>query len=523
MENAAQLGVPEAMANTAIMYHTGTGAQTDEEKSAYWHLKAAEAGVYKSMAQLSQRYYHGEGVEKDHAKALYWAEKAAESDNPEYWFNLAHKYSNCEGTERDEKKEFLRLEKAAQGGVEEAYIYCGHRYSSGYGTEKDVAKALYWYEKAARTGDADAMFECYGIYSDKESGLFDADKAAHWLSEAFDAQYPDAVYKVADMRLCTESDPQYIRNTYAVLENLAENGNLKAMARLAEEYYAGNEKAGIEPAPERRLYWFEKVAQATMEEKFVGFLCQMYTDPDSPYSDVDKGGYWLSKAIEHKYPEPLFRMGVQTYRYAQEHPDLYEDALDCFRHAAGMGHEEALRLIGNIYMECIRAEVKKGEAGDMDKVYEMITALMDTQTYERMTDDGKAEILYQAGVLRNGRKKRITASKYMVRSAELDNTKAMNWLGDYYNEESNPNRDVEKALYWYETAGEKLDGMACLRAVGIYRGMRAQQSAAAGYVMKSTEEKFVYWLEKAMQCDDESVKELAEKALKEMKENGFLK
>lgn len=79
---AAELGVPTAIGNIAVLYKTGQGGlPKDDALAAAWYKRAAEHRHAQSMITLSSLYMLGEGIAQDRISALAWA-GLAETNSP---------------------------------------------------------------------------------------------------------------------------------------------------------------------------------------------------------------------------------------------------------------------------------------------------------------------------------------------------------------------------------------------------------------------------------------------------------
>ena len=111
------------------MYQQGKDVPPDNEKAAYWYLKAAEKGHAAAQFDIGVFYHRGIGVPEDSRKAVYWYTKSAEQSDADAQYNL------------------------------------GVMYECGVGVSKDRNKAKYWYTKAAEQGHEKAKKEissgCY--------------------------------------------------------------------------------------------------------------------------------------------------------------------------------------------------------------------------------------------------------------------------------------------------------------------------------------------------------------------------
>lgn len=83
-------GNPAGAYGLGLAYHTGNGADIDEDKAFEAFKKAASLGHGPAQLKLAQAYYHGTGaVRANHRIARHWFEKAADNGVGEAAYNLS--------------------------------------------------------------------------------------------------------------------------------------------------------------------------------------------------------------------------------------------------------------------------------------------------------------------------------------------------------------------------------------------------------------------------------------------------
>jgi len=79
-EPLANQGDPLAQFNLALLYHSGSGVDVDEQKAVSWYHKAADNGYYYAQEYLAVGYQEGWfGLPKDRKQAKYWLKRLEES------------------------------------------------------------------------------------------------------------------------------------------------------------------------------------------------------------------------------------------------------------------------------------------------------------------------------------------------------------------------------------------------------------------------------------------------------------
>jgi TPR repeat protein len=94
-ELAAKAGVAFAQYTLGNHYYSGEeGYPIDQEKAAYWYLKAAKGGNVKGQLAIGIAYRRGQGVPPDMDAALYWMKKSAGNGHSLAMYNLGQFYLN---------------------------------------------------------------------------------------------------------------------------------------------------------------------------------------------------------------------------------------------------------------------------------------------------------------------------------------------------------------------------------------------------------------------------------------------
>jgi TPR repeat protein len=75
-EPLAKQGDPLAQFNLALLYHSGSGVEVDEQKALSWYHKAADNGYYYAQEYLAIGYQEGWfGLPIDKQQAKYWLQR----------------------------------------------------------------------------------------------------------------------------------------------------------------------------------------------------------------------------------------------------------------------------------------------------------------------------------------------------------------------------------------------------------------------------------------------------------------
>ncbi|WP_394763087.1 tetratricopeptide repeat protein [Phenylobacterium sp.] len=114
----AKAGNLEAMFETAVAYHNGSGVPRDFIQSTYWSQKAAERGHPVAISMLIRAYRVGEGGPPNLAGAVRWELVAAQNGNVIAMGDLVRAYRRGEGVPRNnvEADKWLKQYAAAAPG-----------------------------------------------------------------------------------------------------------------------------------------------------------------------------------------------------------------------------------------------------------------------------------------------------------------------------------------------------------------------------------------------------------------------
>lgn len=123
VEQAAQLGDPDAQLMLAHGHLSGADGARDPAAALPWLQRAAQQGNAEAQYRLAQLLEAGDGTARDVAWAAVWFQRAAERGLPQAQFALAMLQVAGEGTARDEAEALARFTIAEQRGVAAAARY----------------------------------------------------------------------------------------------------------------------------------------------------------------------------------------------------------------------------------------------------------------------------------------------------------------------------------------------------------------------------------------------------------------
>ena len=118
----------------------------------------------------------------------------------------------------------------AEKGDAEAQFKLADFYSERNESVEDIDAAFRWFERSAEGGHAEAQFVIGQWYL----RAFNPEKAVRWIMEAARNGHVDATLKLLDLLYPVYSSDEQRVEMLAIVENMAEAGNLRAQKGLAD-------------------------------------------------------------------------------------------------------------------------------------------------------------------------------------------------------------------------------------------------------------------------------------------------
>jgi serine/threonine protein kinase len=119
--SAAEHGYAEAQNLIGILYATGTGGVTQDDKQAVdWYQKAADQNFAKAEKNLGDMYFFGRGVDRDYKQAMTWYGKASDLNFADAQFRLGFMYEKGLGVDQSNQNAIDQYKKAVRNGSVEA-------------------------------------------------------------------------------------------------------------------------------------------------------------------------------------------------------------------------------------------------------------------------------------------------------------------------------------------------------------------------------------------------------------------
>ena len=452
----------------------GEKVESDAKEAVSYFRKAVDAGSVEAMFELGRCYTEAWGVDDDLDEAEKWYEKAAKLGHVEAQYNLAYSYlklrESYDYEDKEEEEKYLRqavewLRKAVAKDHAQAIRELGECYYKGHGVKESKAEAEKLFEKASEIGDAEVQFDLAWFY-------------------AVDVEVADVNKAVRYYEKCMKLDPAYESPLVPILE------------------------------------------------RDIGIQYLYHGDN----SDRDDGlaVNWLQKAADRDDARAQFELGQCYFEGWGVGPDR-EEAVRWYRVAADKGHVEAQRELGKCYLYGYGVDFDPKEGADLlrkaaDK--NDATAKYHLANYyryggDRIFDRQEAFALYDAAakagnhlaqsalgeMYLNGdkrmyiRKNPAQAIKWLRQAVECDNPEAgaARLLGRcYYSGEGVGSVNKKEAQRLYQIAANGGDAKAMYNLAVCY---------ITGADGKKNPDAAIFWAEKAIESEDESVVEDAKKLL----------
>ncbi len=410
LTQAANLNHPEAIYIVAQSYQLGRGVKKNSQDAFNWLKKAAELEYVPAQALIGVAYLNGQGVAKDLNQAKKWLTISSEKNNPTGQCFLAQLYIQ-EGNKDNFPLAHQLLKQAAESGDPLAMVKLGDFYRKGLQSRVDLAKAQFWY------------------------------------AQALEKKSPTAQYEIAQLILNHEWNAHY--DPLFLLGLAADSGHSGAQLELARRYQQG---LGVNASPVLALKWYQQAAVKHEPEALyqlgLGYVYGIFNQE----KNVSKGTEYLKESASLGYYGAQYALACM---YLEGHPVLAsrQQAIEYLRHAAQSGsidaqiklakvlidfslpqydkvafhwvtkaatsnNEEALYLLGDLYMNGIGVEV------DHQKAFQVFNDLAQKQNNAKAALKVGQMYYYGQGVAQD-----LQAAKTFFLQAARGNIKdAQNWI-----------------------------------------------------------------------------------------------
>ena len=146
--------------------------------------QAANLGSPEAQDTLGQLYLNGSGFPRNAADAFKWFKIAADGGFALAQDHLGNLYENGVGTATNLDRAFLLFTQAAQQGLVDAQFDLAQVYREGRGVPTNTTEAARWYQKAALQGHPWAQVNLAGMLAEGQGVVQDVAEAYKWLTLA---------------------------------------------------------------------------------------------------------------------------------------------------------------------------------------------------------------------------------------------------------------------------------------------------------------------------------------------------
>ena len=338
------------------------------------------------------------------AEAFKWYSRAAESGDPESMAEVGHRLYDGIGTPKDAVAAFGWYKRAADAGLISAMKVVAHMLSMGLGCDKNESESFRWYKSAADAGNQDAACEvvkCLATGCGVDKNISAADE---WLARLDDEHYRSALHS-----LCHGA------NNLMWIERLVAVNDPVGLNFMAEEHCAG---WYVEQNFSEALKYFIAAGTGTSprydKEFYAEALCRagniLYIGEGNVEPNPAQAFEWYNRAANLDYAKACMQCGLMCYRGIGVRQN-FRRALRYFEAAAELSDQGR-----SFALECIGRMLERGEFVDknISEAYRF---------YEAAARDSRnQEIIFK--------------------------------LAEDYFYGRNVERDIYKAIHYYEAASE---------------------------------------------------------------------
>lgn len=416
----------------------------------------------------------------------------------QYEVGLTYALPIQEQVERDPVAAFQWFMKSAQQGYLAAQEEVASRYGSGDGVERNPQQAFYWHQKAAGQGSDQSLLALASAYSDGDGVAAQPDKALEIYRQF--ANNPDdpngARVALSLLRLYQKHYPNDHQNILRWMETSYAKGARFLGSDLVRAYSEG--KLAPPNDVKVRGYLVDMLAGPDMKAADGYLLATLYEAGRGGPKELEKANALFARLAQAGYPDAVLRETLQQNRAAAERGEAQaqyelgvayskkrektaqdlEQAGYWLEKAAQQGHKPAQSVLAEL-----RRQPNAGKQQDPDPDPEKAVALHETLAqngdadsqlklydhYRRLdpakalhwlsaaAEQGHAEAQFRMGfalsngLLRQARNPRKAMDWYRA-AAEKGHPLAMYQLARAYDKGEGVEKDLNKALNWYDKA-----------------------------------------------------------------------
>lgn len=498
LEKSANQGNAEAQLYLADCYYSGLGVKQNYENAAKWLRKSAEQGNMKAQNNLGNCYFYGNGVEQSYDKAIYWFENAANRGE----YNPIHNLGACCYESIDNKNNYNRaldcLLKLANQGNSYAQNELAEIYFYGIGIEKNLQKAFEWFEKSANQGNFYALNELGVCYLNGEGVEQDHDKAFCSFKRASEQNIINGLNNLGICYYNGFGTTQDYSKAFECFKTCVEKmgGNSTSWNNLAGCYLLGN---GVEKDYNKAFEYYKKAAEAgsDISQYQLGFC---YFFGKGVKKNDEESFKWYKKSAEQGLLQAKIKLavfyykGIGTIENKEKTIELFEDSkihdneavqyfieklkikqkiddssINQYIEGSKQGVSEAQMKLGYCY------EFGKGVIKDKAKAYEL---------YKKAAEQENSEAQYRLACYfenENSSENKNKVVYWMEKSAENNYPEAQFKLGQFYYTGTYVDKNIEKAIDYFELASNDFNENAMYMLGDVYDARNDKFGAFAYY------------------------------------------
>ena len=427
--------------------------QKQYDRAFEYYKNGAEKEDANCQFQLAMFYEDGKSIQQDTNKALYWYEKSSNNGNNAALNNIGVLYE-CQFN--DLEKAFTYYLEASNQGCDKGTENVAKSLIERKGTSQDIDKGIemlkncldtddiykYWKEIrlkkdienidivslkvlqcAAEGNNSEAQFLMYLYCKDSEERI-------KWLNKAAEQDNPEALYNLHFMYLIPDNPQHDKQKAYRLLTRSAELGNSVAQYDLGWQLFDGSD---MERDYEKAFYWLKK-AYENDEYGAKAYLGKCYLYGYGVEKDESKGITLLKESCNECEKNGMLFLAEAYENGAGVEKDLNHAYKNYKKVAIVHKNKEAEE-------HCMRLESLPGPNTLKFSVFIFEKAI---ENYNR------GETYMQQNDFNN-------AFKSYFNSAHENHPLAQLCLGLCYKDGKGVNKDLEKAIFWFEKA--KMNGV----------------------------------------------------------------
>lgn len=377
------------------------------------------------------------------------------------------------------KEAFPIFEKLAQNGNGRAMYFLSNYYIGLLGIPRDIEKRTYWLNKGAESGDLLSKLtiaESISEYGSKDN----ADRKWKIFDEVFPAlskmaEDGDAISQCEITPLLFGYYGKYRKHenlslAIKYLKNASEKyGFAKAQYELGNCYKRGR---GVDRNLDIAIEYYTKAANQNYLPSMYA-LGSLYKDFGENKEDEQNQFVWFIRAAENGHPG-AFGEVAECYYYGIGVEKNYAEAVEWYTKAAEQEETEAKFQLANCYSNGI------GTNQDYQKAFELYSQVYDEEGTERFIENlnSAEEDIYSS---ESSNMKKEYAFNFLMSHSLFDVSTIHFLLGKCFDEGIGTAQNYKEAVNWYTKSAEQDNAKACNNLGNCYlhgKGVKKDRAKA---------------------------------------------